>query len=389
MNTFDEVNQLYDELVELRRTFHQYPELGFQEYGTSKIIADYLESCGIEVTRKVAKTGVVGLLRGHEDGRTLLLRSDMDALPLHEETGLPYASKNSGIMHGCGHDGHMAMLLVAAKVLSKKRDKLKGNVKFVFQPNEEDAGAEIMIRQGILENPRVDAALGIHLWSPIETGKIGIVPGPIMASSYYFKIDLQGKGGHGGAPHRAIDPITCAMNIIQSVQTMQAKELDALSPTVISFCNFHSGTSPIIVPETAVLEGSIRCLHDQYPQVQNRFEAIVDSVCALNRTRYNLSFKCGNDLLSNSSEMTQRVIRAAEKIIGAENVEQNNIPVMLGEDYAEFTKHVPAAFYFVGVSNSKLHSDYPHHHPKFNIDEAALPIGAALHVQSALDYLAE
>ncbi len=167
MDIKKEIQELENELISLRRDFHQYPELGFEEFRTGKIVADYLEKCGIEVQRNVAKTGVVGLLKGETSGKTLILRTDMDALPLEEETGLSFKSKNKGVMHACGHDGHLAMMLIAAKILSKRRKEIKGNIKFVFQPNEEDAGAEIMINEGIMENPKVDAALGIHLWSPL------------------------------------------------------------------------------------------------------------------------------------------------------------------------------------------------------------------------------
>lgn len=384
-----EVSMYREELVQLRRDFHMNPELGFEEYRTAEKVADYLEACGLEVTRNVAKTGVVGLLKGTKPGPTIMLRSDMDALPLNEETVLPFKSKKNGVMHACGHDGHLAMLLIAAKVLSAKKDQLSGNIKFVFQPNEEDAGAEIMIGEGILENPKVDAALGIHLWSPIETGKIGIVSGPIMASSYYFKLVITGKGGHGGAPHRAIDPISCATHVMHTVQTMQTKEMDALDPTVITFCKINAGTSPIIVPEKIEVEGSLRCLHDKTEAVQARFEELIKSICTLHKTQYTLDFKCGNSLLSNDEKMVNLVKSAAEKVIGADKIQVENVRVMLGEDYAEFTKRVPGAFYFVGIANKEKGTDYPHHHPKFDIDEDALLIGAQMHVQSAIDYLGE
>ena len=387
MNIKHEVEILKDELNSIRRDFHQYPELGFQEFRTSEIIASYLEKCGLEVKRNVAKTGVVGLLRGGQLGKTILLRSDMDALPVHEENDIPFKSVNDGIMHACGHDGHMAMLMIAAKILAKHRDRIKGNVKFVFQPNEEDAGAEIMIGEGILENPQVDAALGIHLWSPIETGKIGIVPGPIMASSYYFKLVVHGKGGHGGAPHTAIDPISCAVNIMQTTQTMQTKELDALEPTIITFCKINCGTSPIIIPERIEIEGSLRCLHEGTEEVQKRFEQIIKSICEAHRTTYELNFKCGNILLSNDPNMTELVKRVGADALKKENILDSKISVMLGEDFAEFCVRVPSAFYFVGIANKEKGTDYPHHHPRFNIDEEALSIGVEMHVLGALAFL--
>ncbi len=382
-----EVAPYEEELIQLRRDFHMHPELGFNEFRTSEKVAEYLEGCGIRVTRGVAQTGVVGLLRGCEKGPTIMLRSDMDALPVAEETNLPFKSIENGVMHACGHDGHMAMLLVAAKVLSNNREKLKGNVKFVFQPNEEDAGAEDMIQEGVLDNPKVDAALGIHLWSPIETGKIGIVSGPIMASSYYFKLEIRGKGGHGGAPHRAIDPISCATSIMHTVQTMQTKEINALEPTVITFCKINAGTSPIIVPEKIVVEGSLRCLYEGTLDVQKRFEDLVKGICSVHRTEYTLDFKCGNSLLSNDGKVVDLVKGAAVKILGEDRIQQENVRVMLGEDYAEFIKHIPGAFYFVGSANKSKGTDYPHHHPKFDIDEDALLIGTQMHVQGVLEFL--
>lgn len=387
MNIKQEIDVLKQELINLRRDFHRYPELGFQEFRTSKIISDYLEKCGLEVRREVAKTGVVGLLRGTQPGKTILLRSDMDALPVLEENDIPFKSVNKGVMHACGHDGHIAMLLIAAKILSNHRDKIKGNIKFVFQPNEEDAGAQIMVREGILEDPKVDAALGIHLWSLIKTGEIGIVPGPIMASSYYFKLIIKGKGGHGGAPHRAINPINPAANIIQAIKTMQSDELDPLKPTIITVCKINCGTKSIIIPEKIELEGSIRCLHDGTKEVQKRFEEVVKNICEAHKTTYELEFKCGNILLNNDARMTELVKEIAADVVGKENIKDSNVSVMLGEDFAEFTERVPGAFYFVGISDKEKRTDYPHHHPKFNIDEDMLSIGVEMHVRGSLEYL--
>lgn len=387
MDIKKEIQELENELISLRRDFHQYPELGFEEFRTGKIVADYLEKCGIEVQRNVAKTGVVGLLKGETSGKTLILRTDMDALPLEEETGLSFKSKNKGVMHACGHDGHLAMMLIAAKILSKRRKEIKGNIKFVFQPNEEDAGAEIMINEGIMENPKVDAALGIHLWSPIEAGKIGITPGPLMASSYYFKLTVLGKGGHGGAPHTAINPILAGIDMMKSLQEMVINEIDALEPTIITFGKINAGTSPIIIPEKVEIEGSLRCLHPNTEKVQERFREIVEGISKTYRTRYELEFKCGNTLLSNDPKMTEMIRDVGTQVVGEKNILDKDISVMLGEDFSEFSNRVPSTFIFVGVGNKTKGTDYPHHHPKFNIDEEALAIGVEIHVRSALEYL--
>ncbi|MGM0396156.1 MAG: M20 metallopeptidase family protein [Bacillota bacterium] len=387
MDIGNEIAALREELIRLRRDFHQHPELGFQEFRTSKIVADYLEELGMDVQRNVAKTGVVGLLKGKYPGRTIALRADMDALPLEEETGLDFKSKTKGIMHACGHDGHTAMLLIAAKILASKKDEIKGNIKFVFQPNEEDAGAQIMIDEGILQNPKVDAAVGLHLWSMIESGKIGITSGPLMASSYYFKLIVNGKGGHGGAPHTAVSPIMAGIDMIKAMQEMVINEVDALKPTIITFGRVNAGTYPIIIPEKMEIEGSIRCLHPDTVQVQERMREIVDGISEVHRTSFSLEFRCGNELLDNDVEMTELVADLAEGIVGKANIVSSGISVMLGEDFAEFSKIVPSTFMFVGIGNKDKGTDYPHHHPKFNIDEDVLPIGVEIHVKTALKYL--
>ncbi|WP_409228028.1 M20 metallopeptidase family protein [Gudongella sp. SC589] len=389
MEIRNEIERLREELIGLRRDFHENPELGFQEFRTGKVVADYLEGLGLEVRRNVAKTGVVGLLRGKGPGRTIALRTDMDALPLSEATGLGFSSRNEGVMHACGHDGHLAMMLVAAKVLSGIKDELRGNVKFIFQPNEEDAGAEIMIGEGILENPTVDAAVGMHLWSPIQSGKIGIAKGPLMASSYYFKIIVHGRGGHGGAPHTTISPILSGIDMIKALQEMVLNETDPLKPTIISFGKVSAGTYPIIIPEKMEIEGSLRCLHKDTLQVQDRIREVVDGISRVHRTTFRLEFKCGNDLLYNNEEMTSLAEEIAEGIVGRENLITSDISVMLGEDFAEFSKRVPSTFIFLGTANQKKGTDYPHHHPKFNIDEDVLPIGVELLVKTAMEYLEE
>jgi amidohydrolase len=386
MNIKNEIEKLEPELIELRRDFHKHPELGFQEIRTSGIVEKYLKECGLEIKTKIAHTGVAGLLRGQHPGRTVLLRADMDALPIQEENDLPYASVEDGRMHACGHDGHTAMLLVAAKILARHKDEIEGNIKFVFQPNEEDAGAKEMVDAGILEDPHVDASLGLHLWSQIEVGKIGISPGPIMASSDYFKLVIRGKGGHGGAPHTSVDPVICAANVIQTAQTIQTREMDAIKPTVITFCKIQCGSSPIIIPDKVVLEGSIRCLHDGAGEAKERFSRIVEYICHAHRTSFELEFKCGNILLNNHQGMTEFVSSLAEQVVGPERLDRN-IKLMVGEDFAEFNKDIPGAFYFIGTGNQEKDTCFQHHHPRFNIDEDSLLIGVEMHVRTALEYL--
>jgi amidohydrolase len=376
-----------EELIRLRRDFHENPELGFEEFRTSEIIANYLEELGIEVQRNVAKTGVVGVLKGAYPGKTIALRSDMDALPIIEQTELEFSSKNTGVMHGCGHDGHMAMLLIAAKILASKKEELHGNVKFIFQPNEEDAGAYLMVEEGVLENPKVDAVLGMHLWSPLESGKIGLVTGALMASSYYFKLTVNGVGGHGGSPHKAISPILVGIDMIQGIQNMVQNEIDAMTPTIVTFGKFNAGSFPIIIPEKANIEGSLRCLHPNTEAIQERMREIVEGISKTQKVTCSLEFKCGNELVNNDEEMTKFVEEIIVENMGAENIVSSDISVMVGEDFSDFSNKVPGTFLFLGVGDEEKGTNYAHHHPKFNIDEDVLPIGVELHVRSVLEYL--
>lgn len=388
MKVKEYVKSLEGELIELRRDFHMHPELGFQEYRTSEIIADYLKGCGLEV-QPMAKTGVVGILRGNKSGPTVMLRADMDALPIQEENDVPYKSVYPGKMHACGHDGHMAMLLVAAKILSSCENELNGNIKFVFQPNEEDAGALQMIEAGVMENPQVDIALGLHLWSSIASGEIAVSGGPIMAGHDNFRLNIRGEGGHSGSPHDSIDPIVVAANVIQSVQTIQTREIDVLKPTLIMFGKIEGGSAPNVIPEEVEILGSMRCLYESgassKEQPKQRFERIVSGICAAHRTSYELEFVPSSSTLINDYELANMVKSVAKEVVGPSRV----IPFvcMAGEDFAEYGRLVPSLFYFVGVSNKNKNTVYPHHHPCFNIDEDMLAVGVEMHVRTALEYI--
>ncbi|MEN8191084.1 MAG: amidohydrolase, partial [Thermodesulfobacteriota bacterium] len=286
MQIVDKIKKCQAELISLRRDFHQHPELGFNEHRTARVVETYLQKLGL-ATKRVAGTGVVALLEGSEPGPTLMLRADMDALPVQEENDLDYASATPGIMHACGHDAHMAMLLVAAKILVKIKSQLKGTIKFVFQPNEEVAGAIHMISEGVLENPRVDAGVGIHVWPTIETGKIGISSGVVMAGLDVFKMTINGQGGHTGQPEDAVDPILAAANFIQTVQMIQTREISDLKPTIIMFGKIEGGTKSNIVSDKVYLEGSIRFLYkggpDSNEQPTERFIRIAEQVCRTHR----------------------------------------------------------------------------------------------------------
>ena len=384
-----EVDKLKKELIELRRDFHQHPELGLEEHWTADKIESYLKSLGLEISR-IGETGVVGLLKGDQPGRTLMLRAEIDALPVQEMTSVPYKSVHDGKMHACGHDGHMAMLLVAARILGEHKDKIKGNIKFLFQPNEENMHAGLLVEKGVLENPTVDAAFGIHLMTPLETGKIGVASGAVMAGMHTFKLVIKGKGGHTGFPQESIDPIIAAANLVQTTQIIQSREIDAFKPTVIVFGRIEGGTTSNVIPEQVELEGTIRYLYDAAATGEDhpckKFERIVKHVCETHRTQYEVGYPYNHPAVINDSEMTQFVRSAAERVVDAED---RVVPfvTMVGEDFCEFANRVPSAFYFIGAGNKDKGADYPHHHARFNFDEAALCIGLEMHVRTALAFL--
>lgn len=389
MDIKKEVENLTEELIAIRRDLHRHPELGYEEYRTAAIIGDYLKQCGLEV-KTVAKTGVVGLLRGNRPGKTVLLRADMDALAQTEQTGLPYQSIYEGKMHACGHDGHVAMLLIAAKILAAYGEEVQGNIKFVFQPNEETAGALDMIQEGILDDPQVDAALGIHLWTPLESGTIGLVSGPIMAANEEFELTITGKAGHTSSPQTAIDPIIAAAGIVQNIQLIQTRETSVFTPTLIMFGKIQGGTGRNIVAAKVELGGTIRFLaeHEEGYKtlLKEKFERVVKGICEAARTEYRLKYIPSNPAVLNDQYMAQLVRVAARETFGTEEVIKPYL-CLAGDDFAEFTQRVPSAYYFLGTGNQAKGTGYPHHHPCFNIDEDTLPLGVEMHVRSALAFL--
>ena len=386
------VKEHNDELIELRRDLHKHPELGFKEFRTSKKVASYLKGLGLDVTENVAETGVVGLLKGDNPGKTLMLRADMDALPIKEQNDVEYKSQNEGVMHACGHDGHTSMLMVAAKILSKHKDKINGNIKFVFQPNEEGEAARRMIDEGVLENPKVDGAFGIHLWSPIESGKIAISHGAVMGGLYEFELKIKGQGGHTSAPHDAIDPIIVASNIIQNVQSIQTREIDPLKPTLIMFGQINGGTATNIIPEEVMLRGTIRFLYRDNPggnaRPKERFERIIKNVCDSHRAEYELEYIVESPPVYNNEDMVELAYESAQEVLDKKSdiVDYTNLA---GEDFGEFSDEVPSTFYFIGTGNEEKGTNFAHHHPKFNIDEDTLSLGVEMHVRSALNYLSK
>ncbi|MFW5727642.1 MAG: M20 metallopeptidase family protein [Spirochaetota bacterium] len=387
----DQVAALKDELIELRRDFHMHPELGFEEYRTADKVEQYLKDIGLTPER-VAKTGVVATLEGARPGPTLLLRADMDALPIQEENNVPYKSQNDGCMHACGHDAHTAMLLVAAKILTSMQSQIAGRIKFLFQPNEEIAGAEILIEQGVLKNPEPDAAIAIHIWTPVKSGLIGVQAGPVMATMDVFKITVKGKGGHTGYPESAVDPIVAAADIIQTTQRIQTREISLMKPTVIMFGKIQGGSKNNIIPDDVVLEGTMRYLYEGGPESEEnppkRLRHIAESVCTTHGCTCEVEIERENTAVINNPVMVQLARDTAKEILGDENrvVEHAS---MAGEDFAAYAARVPAVFVFLGTGNPAKETDFPHHNPRFNIDEDVMPLGVEFFVEGALKYFSK
>lgn len=380
--------EIEKDIAELRRTIHKNPELAIREFETSKLVAKKLKEFGIEVIENVGKTGVVGILKGNNSGKTVALRADMDALPIQEENDFEFKSSNDNVMHACGHDAHTAILLGSASILSKMKDSINGTVKFIFQPSEESSlgGAEDMINEGVLENPKVDAVFGLHVDPNLLSGTIGYRAGEFYASGGAFKIDIIGKGGHGALPHRATDAILVASELILSLQTIKSSRIDPLEPFVMTIGTISGGSQANIIANKVTLTGTLRLFSEEISKnIGEMMENIIKAITLSYGATYNFKLQLGGTPLINDSKMIEVVKDSAEKIVGEDFVKL--IPkTLLGEDFACYTRVVPSAFVSLGVG-FKDKKNYSLHNSKFDIDEKALPIGTALLAQSAVDFL--
>jgi len=383
-----EVEGLKDEMVALRRDLHRHPELAFQERRTAGTVASRLEELGISVRTGVAETGVIGLLQGGAPGPTVMIRADIDALPVQEVPGRPYSSVEEGKMHACGHDGHTTILVAVAKLLAGRKGSLKGRVKLVFQPAEETmSGAQPMVEEGVMENPKVDRVLVCHLWSPLEVGTVGVRPGPIFVSTDEIRVLVKGKGGHGGLPHLSVDPVVIAAHTIVALQSIVSREVDALQRVVLSFGRISGGTQFNIIPDEVRLEGNLRTLDEEVRSfVMKRVAEVAGSVAAAMRGRAELVHVRGIPPVVNDREVTEVVAAVAGRVVGKENVIQVE-PVAVGDDAALFLERAPGCYFLVGAGNKERGITAPHHNPEFDIDEAALPIAARILAEAALHYL--
>jgi amidohydrolase len=385
----DEIRALNEQLVADRRHFHQYPELGFQEHETARYVAERLRALGIETQTGVARTGVVGLIRGRAEGRVVLLRADMDALPLTEETGAPYASQHEGVHHACGHDGHTAILLAVAALLMQRRDGFAGAVKLVFQPAEEGpGGAEPMIAAGVLEQPQVDACFGLHLTNDLPVGVIMARGGPVQASADDFEIVVEGVGGHGASPHQTVDTVAIGAAIVGELQRIVSREVDPLDAAVVSVGSFHAGARHNIIAPRATLVGTMRALKPETRALlHQRVEEIARGVAEAARATARVKINVGYPVTINDEAMARFAYGVAETVVGPEHVTDGR-PTMGAEDMSFFLNAAPGCYAYVGSRNEARDLRHPHHSSLFDFDEAALPIGVELLTRLALAYLA-
>lgn len=369
------------DIVALRRDFHTHPELAYEEVRTSGIVARRLQALGLEVFTGIGKTGVIGLLRGGQPGPCVLVRADMDALPVLEENDWEWKSGTPGKMHACGHDCHVATALTVARLLVAEKENLRGTVKFMFQPAEEGyAGAQKMIDDGLLEDGKFgskpDIALALHVWSDLEVGKVSIKSGPVMASADEFEATIYGKGGHGAMPHQTIDPVMVAAQVVLAMQTTISRNLDPLQPGVVTVGKVLAGSAHNIIPGRADLAGTIRSFDPVVrATLERRCRELVEELPKAFGARGEWHYKPGYPPTINNAQITETVTQALTEALGAENVAPFT-PVMGAEDFSLVLEKIPGCYFFVGGRNEVIDAVYPHHHPKFNIDERALEIGA-------------
>ena len=389
MTTIDfrhEAEGLFDEMVRVRRDLHRHPELGFQETRTAGIVATTLNELGLEARAGVGQTGVVGLLEGDRPGPTVLLRFDMDALPIQEESDHGYVSLNPGVMHACGHDGHVAMGLALARLFAARRAEMAGVIKFLFQPAEEGLGGALaVIADGALEEPRPDVALAMHLWSPVSLGQARVVDGPAMAASSVFTITVEGKGGHGAAPHLCTDPILAAAQIVVALQSIVSRNTDPHESVVLSIGAFSAGTTFNVIPERAVLKGTVRSYDTpSHRRVYRRLLEMATHTASAYGCRATMETVAIVAAVVNDPKPTAVVRAAAGRVLGEGNILEHR--TMAAEDMGFILQEIPGCYFFIGCSDGNTTS-YPHHHPRFDFDERAMIDGVAVMAGAAARYV--
>jgi len=385
MNLEKRIEEIYKEIRDIRRDIHQHPELGEEEFRTNKIIRNFLDENNIE-NYTCAKTGVVGIIRGNNKGNTVGVRADIDALPIEEETNLEYKSVYKGKMHACGHDAHTSILLGVGKILKEVENRLRGNVKLFFQPAEETVGGALpMIKEGCMENPKVDYVLGLHVFPNLETGYVGVKYNKMNASTDEFKIKIKGVPGHGAYPHNSTDAIVIAGHVITAIQSYISRSVSPLKSVVFSIGTINGGTGGNIIAEKVEMVGTMRTLdEEQRKNTKERIDKLIKSICAGYGGEGEVEFFEGYKALINNDDVVKIVERNSRKILGDDKVIVGDNPSMGAEDFSYFAEIAKGAFFSLGCGNKEKGIVYNGHHPKFQIDEECLKIGIRVQIENIL-----
>lgn len=391
MDVVKKVKEIEDQIIGWRRDLHRIPEIGFDLPKTTAYVKKVLDEIGVDYEELLDGSALVGLIKGGQEGRTIALRADMDGLPMGEETGLDFSSE-TGNMHACGHDGHTAMLLGAAKVLQDNRQLLKGNVKLFFQPAEESpGGAQPMIEAGVMENPKVDAVIGLHngnLHRELPSGAIGVKYGPMMASADRFTIKIKGRGSHGAYPEDSVDPVVVSGQVITALQTLVSRETPAIDPVVVTIGQINGGHSMNIIPEEVVMMGTVRTFNnDTRKKTARRMEELVQGIASAMQAKAEVDYEFKYPPLINSDDFTDFFVESAKKIIEEERIIVLKDPVMGAEDMSYFLERAPGTYIFLSNPRAIDGEVFPHHNQKFDLDESLFYLGSSLFVQTVLDYL--
>jgi amidohydrolase len=387
-----EIDRIGDEIIKIRRFLHMNPELSNREFETSRLVASKLESLGLEVKTGIAKTGVKAVLRGVRTGASVAVRADMDALPIQEMTSLPYASLNPGVMHACGHDIHTSVILGTAMVLSALRDMIGGTVTFIFQPAEEgpppgeEGGADLMVREGVLDNPPVAAVFGFHVM-PEDLGQVFIAPGNVTASSARFRIAVKGRSAHGAKPHEGVDAVLVASEVVSAFQTIVSRSTDPTDPAVLSVGTIRGGSRFNIIADEVVLEGTVRALSDaNREKIPERMETVLKNITEAHGAAYEFEYKSLTPSVYNNPELTAAMTPTLVKLLGKDSVREWK-PQMIAEDFSAFAAKVPGLYLFLGVKDPAQARMAPLHSPTFNPDERCIPLGIRVISHLVLDAL--
>ena len=373
------------DVIELRRDFHAHPELGFEEVRTGGIVAERLKALGYEVRTGIGQTGVVGILRAERPGKAILLRADMDCLPILEASGVEYTSTSPGKMHACGHDGHTAILLGAAQMIVERRDLLSGTIVLCFQPAEEGkGGARAMIEDGLLDDPHVERVYGLHLTSWYKTGQVLVRSGPVMASSDSIEVTIRGRGGHGASPHQTVDPILTSSYFVSQLQSVVSRSVDPVEPAVVTIGSIHGGTIHNVIPDDVTLLGTVRAFSEaERAQMKPRIERVLSGCCAAEGASYDYRYVERYPVTVNDAAQAAYVRELATRTVGPERT-ADLVPTMGAEDFSFMLQRRPGCFFFVG-SQSDARTAVPHHNARFALDEASLETGVQMMVALALD----